>query len=396
MTGFGQTEHSMSSNLNANAKDFLPSKIGFDHASNDQNTVDEPKSTQSWNVSADEFVPLSFGTDPNTCAVDSMVKAWSPAAMNVNAEEFTPGLGLSEFGQTVEGWQGLGQRLEATFNTQATLSNVFAINPAFFCDDDESEDESGDGVLEKHSQNTNGNEDEQSNDANQESNVSTIDSLEKDTSNYGDTESSDENRDCNEILCDSDKDSNDGRNEAPELEKEGKCASSIADDSDKETSFNDGPDDLHTSSADESISVGTVSDPEASDQASVSLRPPPGLSLPPWKVKPRVADLHDSSEDDSASAQYRSRPWKLPPWKKAANLQVAGEATPVSSTPPWRKAEPSIVSLEVTQSPPALSLPPWKLPGWKQASKCEAAADLISEDEDFLQRPAARLPAWRR
>merc|ERR1719235_727067 len=176
--------------------------INFDHAQNDQITSDEPKSTQSWNVSADEFVPLSYATDLNACAEDIMVKAWSPAPMNVNAEEFTPGLGLSEFGQTVEGWQGLGQRLQTTFSTEATLSNVFAINPAFFCDDDESEDEFGDDILENDSQNTKRNEDEQSNDGNQES---------KGSSNYGDTESSDENRDSNEILFDSDKDSIDGR-----------------------------------------------------------------------------------------------------------------------------------------------------------------------------------------
>jgi len=383
----------MSSNLNANAEDFLPSMTNFDHAQNDQITLDEPKSTQSWNVSADEFVPLSYATDPNACAVDFMAKAWSPAQMNANAEEFTPGLGLSEFGQTVEGWQGLGQRLQTTFSTEATLSDVFAINPAFFCDDDESEDEFGDNVLENDLQKAKRNEDEQSNDGNQESNVSTVDSTEdfatKGSSNYGDTESSDENRDSNEILFDSDRDSNDGRPEAF-----GKCADSVADDSDKETSFNEGPDDLHTSSADESISLGTVSDAETPDPASVSLRPPPGLSLPPWKVKPRVADLHDSSEDDSGSTHYRSRPWKLPPWKKPVKPQVAD--TPVSSTPPWRKAEPSIVSSEVAQSPPGLSLPPWKLPGWKQSSSGEAAADLIAEDEDSLQRPAARLPAWRR
>lgn len=398
----------MSSNLNANAEAFFPGTLDLPDEQKPRNDSGRQNASQSWNVSAHEFVPLSSSDDLNACAVDSVVTDWFPALMNANAEEFTPGVGLSEFDQTVEGWQNLGLRLETTFSTEAPMPNVFMINPAFLSDD-ESDDEICDDVVNKDLDKGNVDADQESNDGNQGSNASTFDIFDdfatKDSSNYGDTESTGENPECNESVYDIDKESNDGTQEHLEVAKGGKIAGFLPYDSDKETNFNDGSDDPQTSSADESISLGTASDVEFPDQASLPLKAPPGLSLPPWKVRPRATEAYDSSENESASVSdirktspYRSRPWKLPPWKKGAKEQVSSEgqaASPVSS-PPWRKAKLSDVTSEAARPPPGLNLPPWKLPGWKQASKGEAAAELKAEDEGLFDQPASRIPAWRR
>merc|ERR1719453_2822038 len=87
----GQIEDKASSNLKATAKAFVPSSTEYYDISGPENAMPTSQGfdeapAEIWNWYADEVASQQF-------------------AMNANAKEFTPGLGLSEFGQTVEGWQ---------------------------------------------------------------------------------------------------------------------------------------------------------------------------------------------------------------------------------------------------------------------------------------------------
>lgn len=297
---------------------------------------------QSWNLRAEEFVPYG----PNTFATDG-------CTMNANATEFSPSLGLSEFGQTMEGWQTLGQRLGTTVDNV----NMLAINPAFLCDDESDDEFSEDSLGGKDPDKGSNDGDQESNAGNQESDKSAVDIL------------NDFAKDMNEIIT------GDFTGNAFVVDVDTQ-KSVHANESDKETSFNEGSDaDPQNSSADDSTSLGTTSDVESEDITSLQMSAPPGLSLPPWKVRPRAplvdASSRLESESDSEFTDTISRgrrPWKIPPWKKAAGLRTAvhGEdALPAMSSPPWKRHGVSKNDSEAVQAPPGLILPPWKLPRCK-------------------------------
>lgn len=259
--------------------------------------------------------------------LNAAAEAFFPSVMNANAVEFTPGFGLSEFGQTVEGWQTLGQRLGTAFSAAAlefvpatshaiefdTGPNVFAINPAYLCDDESDDDD-----------------DFSDDDEEQTSNESTAD----EECTEGDQESIARKPEPKSIESVVDEEGKDGKLDNTGL---------LTNDSDKDTSFND--------ASDGSLSLGTASDSEDGSVTSLGMwkvppwrkaacqqaasdedealpatppapltgrfqgpvRPPPGLSLPPWKLQKQVSSPEAATEVNTPTL-------KLPPWRQRARL----------------------------------------------------------------------------
>jgi len=329
----------------------------------------DTESNSSLSSQASEFVPHTM----NAAAEEFTPIFHYPSTLNSE-------IGLAEFGQTMEGWRALAVRLESTmsaaakefepaiaWSSMAGEPTIPAINPAFLSDD-ESDNDSDAEVL-----------DNPADDALQwhglseevgkiisamdipsinPAFLSDDEDYNESTSNDGDKESSNGNPESNDsavdFVEDEDKQSSCGSrsdvstldilDEISVVRHEGTWSKEGVQeftDSDKETSLNESVRswqhdkdsesssavDLEASSMDDFTSVGAPSDSEAEFATGFPAlpvkpaQPPPGLSLPPWKLPQWQKGLNLTAADDSKGDDFafrpKERPWKLAPWKKS-------------------------------------------------------------------------------
>jgi hypothetical protein len=311
-------------------------------------------------LSAQEFMPdpiaeLTVHTDDFPLHVgledyEQTEKGWNTLATRM-AREFAHA-SLEEIGQTVEGWETLASRLGRTLNAAADefvpMSHTLLINPSYLleaeCDDELTAKEDSAGI----------DGDDESDYDNQESirsNASVVDILET-VSAHNPCEASEVMHleygnllDNITIFA-----TRVGDSILKDIGNEGN-------DTDKDTRFTGSEHSWHPSrdgdwtsdldsrarglSEDDSSSMWTPSDAEALDAICVPSRPPPGLSLPPWR-SPSSSDRDNPesvTKSEDVPVAISSFQEHLPPWKRAANAkqQWPSQAhVPGQTLPPWR------------------------------------------------------------
>jgi hypothetical protein len=344
------------------------------------------------------------------------------AFANTSASTSCTGFGLSEFGQTVDGWSNLGRRLGATLTYASVLTSAAhpkAINPAVR--NDEADDEFNDATLaDQDDQNVGDCADDDTSSADIFSEYAD----EKATSDE-DVEDKENQISRPELGGGMVAQSDDGHHQDITLEQKLSCLTVPIDvDSDKETSFNESSDDdPQVLSADDSTSLGTSSEAESNFHALPGSGAPPGLSLPPWKKRTTPKLISNDSDSAADSEPGCSKAPRAPPWKKSSGLNssLVGRSSPSPSAiamkldspkgpktiAPWRKQsavtpsggeqfEMPMDMCDEPKQPPGLSLPPWKSAQWKQRRSQEAQMVFEKTDTIDLGSVTIKSPPWKR